>query len=166
MGEMKEMSLGEMSKFASSVVKGILKECDITSRVIELQNKKTFAELTKDQRNLEHEIDKWDDILYDIDEAQQAGEVPLWDDVKEMKVLEHSAAAQILQDVKWIKKRDEGNVEQMTEMIKWDIENRKFFKPAPFKFNEDIHKFMAQKNEAYRAMVNAPKAPPPKFHAT
>ena len=48
--------------------------------------------LDRDQRNLEHDIEKWDDILYDIDEAQQAGEVPLWDDVQDMKVIERSAA--------------------------------------------------------------------------
>ena len=58
-----------MSKFASAVVKGILKECDITNKVVKLTNKKTLNDLKSNQKNLEGEIEKWDDILYDIDEA-------------------------------------------------------------------------------------------------
>ena len=81
MSEMKDMNMAEMSKFASAVVKGILKECDITNKVVKLTNKKTFGELRQKQKGLEGDIEHWDDILFDIDEAQQAGEAPLWDDI-------------------------------------------------------------------------------------
>ena len=152
------MTLAELSAHASSIVRGILKECDVTKRVIARQNKQTKAELDRSQRNLQNDIEKWDDILYDIDEAQQAGEVPLWDDVADAKVLEQSTADAVLQDVKWIKKRED--VAAMTEMVRWDVKNRKFFKPSPFKFNDDIHDYMLRHNEDYRTMINAPQHKP------
>ena len=137
------------------MIRGILKECDVTKKVLEVTDKKVLHDLKKDRDDLEGEIAKWDKILFDIDEAQQAGEAPLWDDVKDLKLLEHNADEQILQDVKWIKKRDEARVPEITEMIRWDMENRKLFKPSPFKLNPHVHLFLYQRSEEYQALVTS-----------
>ena len=63
----------------------------MTKKVLEVQDKKVLHDLKKDRQDLEGDIDKWDAIFFDIDEAQQAGEAPLWDDVKDLKLLEHNA---------------------------------------------------------------------------
>ena len=76
-----------------------------------------------------------------------------------MKGIEKGTAEQIIKDIKWIQKRED--VVAMTEMIKWDMKNRNFFKPEDFKFNDDIHMFMLKKNADYRKMINEPKVKNP-----
>ena len=85
-----------MQKHAESVIKGILKECDVTKQVQKVQDRKLLQDLKKDRHALEGDIGNWDAILYDVDEAMQAGEAPLWEDVKDLKLLEHNADEQIL----------------------------------------------------------------------
>ena len=137
----------------------------MTKKVLEVQDKKVLHDLKKDRQDLEGDIDKWDAIFFDIDEAQQAGEAPLWDDVKDLKLLEHNADEQILADVRWIKKKDEAKVKELTEMVKWDMENRKNFKPSPFMTNPEVHKYLYEKSEEYASLVTSARPHPSKFDA-
>ena len=42
----------------------------MTKKVLEVQDKKILHDLKKDRQDLEGDIDKWDAIFFDIDEAQ------------------------------------------------------------------------------------------------
>jgi len=146
--------LAQQAQYARAVLNGILRECDATQMINKKQNIKTENNLKTAQANMETDIENWNSILYDIDEAQQAGDCPVWDDVNEDKQVATRADEEIFKDVKEIQK----NVDVLakTEMIQYDMKNRKIFKPAQFHFDADVHKFMIKNNPAYRKVINDP----------
>ena len=76
-------------------------------------------------------------------EAQE--EVPLWEEIKELQKLEKANSKNIIETM--VQQKKNVDPEAIINMLKWDQNNKRSFKPSAFKWSPNIERFLKDRFE-------------------